>query len=131
MKTWLRKLLLATLLFAGPSISFTTGFAMNAVVIAANGGQMPVRWPGGCQAEEYQRWKLEKPMEGLAIHNCMLPTSKLKFLGDWIVIRHQGVASPGDFLEWGGDAAQVPCMWMGFMYLLYELFRERENQLHP
>lgn len=81
-------------LLLGPSLAFVLGFVLNAIVMAANHGQMPVLIPGGCHVED---------MDDL-IHSCMTHASHLKFLADWIVVRHLGVASPGDFLEWFFDA---------------------------
>lgn len=87
-------------LLLGPSALFALGFILNAVVMAANGGQMPVLFPGGCA-------------DGFGddvIHSCMNGATHLKFLADWIVINHVGVASPGDFGEWAGDAAFWPAL---------------------
>lgn len=95
-------------LLLGPLALFAIGFTMNALVMAANHGQMPVLVPGGCGPDT---------MEGDVIHSCMVAGTHLKFLADWIVIRHLGVASPGDFLEWACDGAFWPSlvMWVGFI----------------
>jgi hypothetical protein len=77
-----------------PALLFGLGFMMNAVVVAANHGQMPVLTPGGCDPKE--------DMDG-RIHSCMVPETRLKFLADWILIRGMGIASPGDFIEWAGE----------------------------
>src|SRR5271167_2993048 len=87
------------LLLIGPLLLFVLGFSMNAVVMAANNGQMPVLIPGGCTADVAESMAKEAEVEGIAIHACMTPATRLKFLGDWIVWRGKGVASPGDFLE--------------------------------
>jgi hypothetical protein len=92
-------------LLTGPALFFGIGFAMNAIVMAANHGQMPVLWPGGC------------PQDGVSedvfpIHACMSAATHLKFLADWIVIRGLGVTSPGDFFEWLSDATLMPALYM-------------------
>ena len=87
-------------LLLGPWILFGVGFAMNAFVMAMNGGQMPVLWPGGCSG---------MPTNGDDIvHSCMTHATHFKWLADWIVINHVGVASPGDFLEWAWGFIQGP-----------------------
>lgn len=84
---------------------------MNAIVMAANHGQMPVLIPGlvsgACPLDPDSDW----------IHSCMNAGTHLKFLADWVVIRHFGIASPGDFFLWGGDNAFWPCLvtWIGFI----------------
>lgn len=95
-------------LLLGPTALFALGFAINALVMAVNHGQMPVLVPGGCSPSD---------MADDLIHSCMVAGTHLKFMADWIVIRHLGVASPGDFFEWGGDAAFWPSLvlWIGFM----------------
>lgn len=86
-------------LIVGPALSFGFGFLLNALVMAANHAQMPVLMPGGdCSLIG----------EGDFIHSCMSAGTHLKFLADWIVINHMGIASPGDFLEWLSDATMVP-----------------------
>ena len=88
-------------LLLGPSLLFAIGFALNAFVMAANHGQMPVLWPGGgCIID---------PDKDL-LHSCMTAGTHLKFLADWIVIRGLGIASPGDFGEWACDAALWPAI---------------------
>jgi hypothetical protein len=82
----------------GPSLAFGLGFLFNALVRAANHGQMPVLWPGGCPPGT---------MGDDIIHSCMVAPTRLKFLADWI-ITHSGVASPGDFLEWLFEATFWP-----------------------
>lgn len=100
-------------LLIGPTLLFGIGFAMNAVVMAANGGQMPVLIPGGCTTD-IQNALLNEEMR---IHSCMTSATHLKFLADWIVIRGIGIASPGDFLEWLCEATQVPAfiLWVAAM----------------
>jgi Family of unknown function (DUF5317) len=91
-------------LLFGPILLFALGFTMNATVMAANHGQMPVLFPGGCTADVQERLGLEQAIEGMSVHSCMTKETRLKFLADWIVIRHLGVASPGDLLEWASDS---------------------------
>jgi Family of unknown function (DUF5317) len=108
-------------LLVGPAILYALGFVSNAAVMAVNGGQMPVQWPGGCSEEVRKQFSVEQLIEGMEVHSCMTKDTKLRWLADWIVIRHAGVASPGDFLEWGGDYAQVPCWFL----LAAFLFKDR------
>lgn len=93
---------------------------MNAIVMAANGGQMPVLMPGGnCNMIEESDW----------IHSCMTSATHLKFLADWIVMHH-AVASPGDFLIWLSDATLWPglIIWSALMILkVNDLQRGRSN----
>lgn len=87
----------------GPALLFAFGFLLNAVAIAANGGQMPVLFPGGCSH-----------MPDDVIHSCMTHATHLKVLCDWILLRDIGIASIGDFLEWGAGFAFIPSLvaWM-------------------
>jgi len=93
-------------LLLGPTAMFALGFLSNAVVIAANQGSMPVLVPGGCT-----------PGMISEIHSCMVHSTHLKFLADWILVRGLGIASPGDFLEWGAYASFWPALttWVGFI----------------
>lgn len=86
-------------LLFGPAGVFALGFFLNAVVVALNGGQMPVLFPGGCGN-----------MSADDIHSCMTHATHLKFLADWILIRGIGVASPGDFLEWAAQFSFMPAL---------------------
>lgn len=96
-------------LLLGPTAMFALGFAMNAIVMAANHGQMPVLIPGGdCSMVDAED----------IIHSCMNAGTHLKFLADWIVIRHLGVASPGDFLEWASDATFWPALFAWVMFMI-------------
>ena len=86
-----------------PALAFGIGFAMNAIVMAVNGGQMPVLVPG-CTPDLIDE-------AAPAIHSCMEQTARLSFLADWIFIRHiRAVASPGDFLEWFAQVTAAPCL---------------------
>lgn len=96
-------------LLLGPVAMFALGFAMNAVVMAANHGQMPVLIPGNnCSLIEPEDF----------IHTCMTAGTHLKFLADWIVINHFGVASPGDFLEWACDQTFWPALFAWVMFVI-------------
>ncbi len=88
-----------------PYAMFGMGFLINAIVMAANHGQMPVLVLGGdCGMIDADD----------VIHSCMVAGTHLKFLADWIVINHVGIASPGDFLEWGFDLIVGPFMFLWF-----------------
>lgn len=89
-------------LLVTPALMFGVGFLMNAVVMAANGGQMPVLIPGGDCAS------FINPED--FVHGCMTHATHLKILADWVVINHFGIASPGDFFEWAADGAFWPCL---------------------
>lgn len=84
MKTPLRAIPYWPLLL-GPILAWGIGFLLNAIVIAANKGQMPVLYAGHCP-EPYDH-----------IHTCMLAQSHLKFLADWIR-ESSFIVSPGDYL---------------------------------
>jgi hypothetical protein len=99
-------------LLVGPILSFGIGFTLNAIVIAANHGSMPVLVPGGCE-----------PGMISEIHSCMTRTSHLKFLADWILVRGIGIASPGDFLELLFDATFMPALYM-WMALVIRKFND-------
>lgn len=90
------------LLLVSPSALYALGYALNALVMAANHGQMPVLWPGGCAGY---------PQDNDILHVCMDAHTHLKFLADWIV-QHDGVASPGDYLEWASDVTFWPCIFI-------------------
>ena len=121
----LRHLVLALALTAGPTISYGVGFASNAIVMAANQGQMPVLVPGGCTNEVKEELASEQEREGLQVHSCMTKETRLKILADWIVIRHVGVASPGDFFEWLGDKTFLPALIV-FATLVFKKIFEKE-----
>lgn len=65
----------------------------------ANGGQMPVLFPGGCPAPDPD----EVPD---ILHVCMTSATHLKVLCD-IIVSHSGISSIGDVLI---DAADF-CFW--------------------
>jgi hypothetical protein len=84
------------------------GFTLNALVMAFNGGQMPVLWPGGCDAmRAIQDMVTSLGGSSDPLHSCMTHATHLKFLADWIILK-SGVASPGDFLEWAYDYTHIP-----------------------
>ena len=95
-----------------PAGMYALGFWLNQLVIAANGGTMPVL-VANCTAND---------MDGDRIHACMTHASHLKFLADWINL-HVAIASPGDLLLWFGDYLMVPCLAL-FLYSI--LTRENE-----
>src|SRR5258708_749772 len=118
MKALLRHLVVLGILLAGPQVLFYTGFASNALVMAANGGQMPVLVPGGCTDSDVDRWHGEVQREGMQVHTCMTPETHLKVLGDWIVLRGRGIMSLGDALLWASELSSTPLYWMSWMYIL-------------
>jgi len=103
-----------TLLF-GPALVFGIGFALNALVMAANSAQMPVLVPGNLCASDPTFFGDD------LIHSCMTSVTRLKFLADWIVIRGLGIASPGDFLEWLGDTTYWPAASAWVVLVLRDL----------
>lgn len=96
-------------LLVGPAVLFGTGILMNALVMAANGGTMPVLWPGGCTPG------LLDPTD--PFHSCMVQATHLKWLSDWVILKSVGIASPGDFLEWASDYCTIPAfaMWLALI----------------
>jgi hypothetical protein len=104
-------------LLVSPYLLFAFGFALNALVCAVNGSSMPVQVPAadmanGCPIDPSD-W----------IHHCMTAQSHLKFLADVIAVRGLGIASVGDFFEWGGETSMVPAffMWLGALYAKYDV----------
>jgi hypothetical protein len=84
-----------------PVACFCFGFALNAIVMAANGGSMPVLMPQGhCELIDADD----------IIHSCWSSSVHLRFLADWVVIRGLGVASPGDFFEWFAGTVGGPSL---------------------
>lgn len=95
-------------LLLGPITLFAIGFTLNALVMAANHAQMPVLMLGGnCSLIEAED----------IIHSCMTASTRLKFLADWIVIRHSGIWSIGDFFELACEVTLWPSLilWAGFI----------------
>lgn len=105
----------------GPALLIALGFSMNAVVMAVNNGQMPVLVPGGCTPLIQDALDSEQANEGLAVHACMTNASRLRILADWIVIRHLGVASLGDFCQWAGELT----MTFGFVIWAFAMITRR------
>lgn len=93
-------------LLVGPLATFYFGIALNAIVMGLNHSSMPVNMPVGMDLN-LEDW----------IHSAMTAATHLKFLGDWIVIRGSGIASPGDLFIWLGDWAQIPAffVWLSLM----------------
>lgn len=90
-----------TWLLLAPLISILVGITLNVLVMAVNGGQMPVQFPGGCA-------NMQSLGEDL-IHTCMTHTTHLKFLCDWIVL-DGGVASPGDMFIFLYEVIRWPAL---------------------
>jgi len=96
----LKKIIYWSLLL-GPTSFYGLGALMNFLALAANGGQMPVLFPGGCA----------EGLGGDVIHTCMTSSSHFKFISDWIVVNHLGVFSPGDLLLMLWDTAFWPALF--------------------
>ena len=94
-------------LLIGPYALFMLGFAMNAIVMSQNGGQMPVQFPGGYPEGDSD-----------IIHCAMTHATHLKVLADWIVIKSIGVASPGDILEFAYDVSFLPALSAWFALVI-------------
>lgn len=114
----MKKLLAA--LIAGPSLLFALGYLMNALVMAANHGQMPVLFPGGgCGPDGFFSEDL--------VHVCMTAQSHLKFLADWIAMVEDGhlraMLSPGDFLEMAGTVSFFPSLWIAMGAVIEKIFK--------
>ena len=80
-----------------PTVLTWMGIACNAIVTIANGGIMPVRYPG-CTADL---------MNGP--HVCMTTTSHIKFLAD-VFTSNAGIMSVGDYLMEFSDDIRFPLM---------------------
>ena len=100
-------------LLLGPTLLFAIGFALNAIVMALNGGPMPVHYTA-CA-------KMLDPEDML--HSCMTSATHLKILADWIVIKSLGIASPGDMLEWASDILTKPGLIAWVTLIIFD--RER------
>jgi hypothetical protein len=94
-----------------PSALWIAGYFLNATVVAANHGQMPVEGPVECvfhAAETRNDY----------IHVCMDKDSKLKWLADWIYSPpDKGMASPGDYFMFVYEYTALPC-WLIWMVLM-------------
>lgn len=99
-------------LLAIPLAMYAIGSLANFAVMAHNGGQMPVLYPGGCGGDAFA----DDP-----IHVCMTVSTHWKFLADWIVINHFGVASPGDLLLWGSNLIGYPAAIAWLTLLLKDI----------
>ena len=100
------------LFLLGPVAMMATGFLLNALVVAANGGQMPVLWPGGCTSMVTDTDDI--------VHSCMTHATHLTWLADWIVMNHVGVASPGDFFEWAFEASFIPALIAWVVLIIHD-----------
>ena len=84
-----------------PFLSLGIGYALNAIVMAANHGQMPVQDWVHC-------WNY--PADGDFLHSCMTPDTHLKFLADWFRIPGTGWYSMGDLFIMLSDKILDPCL---------------------
>jgi hypothetical protein len=83
------------------------GMAMNETALYANGGHMPVLFPGGaCVADPDD-----------IVHSCMTHATHLKILCDWIVSSH-AVSSLGDHLQDFGSEMETASIvaWAGLIF---------------
>jgi hypothetical protein len=105
-------------LLIAPQLFFWVGAALNQLVLVANNGQMPVLFPGGCNADI---------REGLAgsVHTCLESATHLKFLIDFINLGRMGIWSLGDVLITIGDALSGPLFWC---WLTLALLATRSEQ---
>jgi len=88
-------------ILAVPSLSIMLGFFLNAIVMAANGGQMPVLVPGGnCSLIDSQD----------ILHVCMNAHTHLKILADWISF-YDSMTSLGDFFLLFGKHFYIPALY--------------------
>ena len=82
------------------------GEGLNAIVMAANKATMPVLYPGGgCE------WVSDTDI----IHSCLVSTTHLKFLSDWIQYRHTAMISPGDLFIMSGEYVFFPFIMTWFL----------------
>jgi len=86
-----------------PTVAWYVGFLMNAIAVASNHGAMPVQFPIGIDMSVAQL-----RVAGDLVHSVMTSETHFKFLCDWILINgpSPSIASPGDVLEWFGEATQ-------------------------
>ena len=108
-------------LIFGPSMLFALGYLMNALVMAANHGQMPVLYPGGgCGPADF--WSDD------IVHVCMNAQTHFRFLADWIPMVHRGqldaMASPGDFLEMACEKTFTPSLFIAVGAAVKRIFFE-------
>jgi len=96
-----------------PSLIYGIGWTLNAVVIAINHG-MPVLAYGAltCDTAVFDK----------AVHICMTPQTRLRFLADWIYTMGL-MASPGDYLEWLGERL----LWPSFIIWAVLMIRDRRE----
>ena len=95
--TFLKAIPYKALLYS-PYVLLTLGSALNRIVIAANGGFMPVLVPGGCPTAD----GILDP-----IHSCLTATTHFKLLSDWLVY-HSEISSLGDWLLDAGNFLGYP-----------------------
>jgi hypothetical protein len=87
-----------------PQVLFYLGAALNQLVLYVNNGQMPVQFPGGCDAD------INEALAG-TVHTCMVASSHLKILSDIINLNREGIWSIGDVLLTLGDVTTGPLFW--------------------
>lgn len=98
-------------LLAGPWLIFYLGAGLNQLVMAVNGGAMPVLFPGVLD------------LSSDPIHIAMTHATHLKFLADWIDL-HTAILSPGDLLLLLAEAIQSPCFYAWLAIVLVYLIGE-------
>jgi hypothetical protein len=103
-------------LFFGPSLAHWAGVFANKIVMAVNGGFMPVQVAGGCPADA---------IGGIldATHSCLTAASHLVLFADWLNF-HKYTASLGDLLIDLGDAAFWPLLIAGILLLVRDRVRQ-------
>ena len=99
-----------------PQAAYWLGALLNQLVLAANNGQMPVLFPGGCTADLVDR------LAG-SVHTCMVASSHLKVLSDWINLQIY-IMSPGDALLNIGDLLTGPFFWCWLTLALLAVKKE-------
>jgi hypothetical protein len=97
-------------LLAVPVMLFVSGFFMNKIAMASNGGAMPVLIYK-CSADD---------MEGDRRHICMTHDTHVKILCDWINVQG-GIESLGDILLDGSEYTFWPFVF-GWLVLIIKRF---------
>lgn len=125
------KFVLALSLMCGPTAMWGTGFAMNALVMAANHSLMPVEFPSAYLPPEIDLTTQNLVMheiehEGMPVHSVADENTRLRFLDDWIVVRGQGYYSPGDLFEMAGEATNTPALIILGTLLFAELLKRKD-----
>lgn len=102
---------------AGPSLSYGLGVTLNKICMAFNGGQMPVLLPDCSNRVD---------MAGDPHHICMVASTHLKILADWLIFPW-GETSIGDMLiDLGGNTFWYGlAIWATIMILKYNDMRRK------